>query len=84
MPRFYFDLHDGPNCSTDEFGDEFDSFEDARQHAQAILGNLLEEELPDGEERSFMCELRDGNRDVLYRCRLKLQGERVKRTEPLT
>lgn len=77
MPRFFFDLHDGPNCSPDTFGDDCDSVEDARQHAQGILGDLLGEELPDGEERSFMCEVRDQDGDVVYRCRIKLQGERV-------
>ena len=75
MPRFFFDLHDGPNKSPDIYGDDFISFDEARQHAQAILADLVGEELPNGEERSFLCEVRDDEHDIVYRCQLRLHGE---------
>ena len=75
MPRYFFDLHDGVLRFPDDFGDDFNDFEEARQHVQVILADIARDAMPGGDERSFSCELRDEAHDLVYRGRLFYKGE---------
>ena len=74
MPCYFFDLLDGDRRSPDAFGDDFDDLDSARQQAQAILADIAEEELSDGEDRTFVCDVRDEAGRVVYRGTLTYQG----------
>lgn len=74
MPFYYFDIIDNSVFSRDEFGLELHSFEKAREQAQVLLPDIARSELPDGEEHTFVCEVREGERGIVYRGRLVYQG----------
>lgn len=79
MPRYFFDIIDNGRLTSDDFGMELDSFEEARDQAVAILPDLARDELPDGESHSFACHVRDEDGIVVYRGQLTYQGERPDR-----
>jgi hypothetical protein len=76
MARYFFDVRDGDGFHRDTIGDEFASFEDARDQAQALLPNIAREELPDGELHQITCDVRDETGRVVYRGELTYQGTR--------
>ena len=76
MSRYYFDVHDGDGRHRDDMGDEFDSFEEARDQAQSLLPDIIRDELPDGELRSVSCEVRDEAGVLVYRGCLIFRGTR--------
>ncbi len=76
MPLYYFDIRDARGFHRDEVGDEFDSFEDARQQAQSLLPDIAREELPDGELHIVSCDVRDAEFRVVYRGKLTFEGTR--------
>ena len=76
MPRFFFDIHDAKGSHRDEFGDELADFEEAREQAQAILPDIVREELPDGELHKITCEVRDETGEIVYRGEITYQGTR--------
>ena len=76
VPLYFFDVHDGNGFHRDEFGDDFDSFEEAREHAQALLPDIARTELPDGELHVIMCEVRDKTGRIVYRGKLTYEGTR--------
>ena len=67
MARYYFDVQDGRGFHRDEMGDEFDSFEEAREQAQALLPDIAREELPDGELHVITCDVRDESGRIVAR-----------------
>ena len=76
MPLYFFDLHDGEDHTVDDFGMEFEHFEDARNHAVSFLPDIAREELPDGPRRDFICHVRTGGGQVVYRAVLKFREDR--------
>ena len=74
MARYYFDLQDGRGFHRDEIGDEFDSFEEAREQAQVLLPDIVREELPDGELHVITCDVRDQSGRIIYRGKLTYEG----------
>lgn len=74
MARYYFDVWDASGFHRDEVGDEFDSFEDARQQCQGLLPDIAREELPDGELHTITCEVRDEAGRVVYRGKITYEG----------
>ena len=62
MRRFYFDIADTGRLTRDEEGLEFSDRQEARQQALATLGEIARDELPDGDHREFVIEVRDGGR----------------------
>ena len=76
MARYYFDVQDGRGFHRDEIGDEFDSFEEAREQAQALLPDIAREELPDGELHVITCDVRNESGRVIYRGKLTYEGTR--------
>jgi hypothetical protein len=76
MARYHFDIHDARGFHRDEFGEEFDGFEEARAQAQCLLPDIAREELPDGELHTVSCEVRDEADRIVYRGRLTFEGTR--------
>ncbi len=76
MARYFFDITDGNGFHGDDFGDEFDSFEDAHAHAQSLLPDIARAELPDGELHIIRCDVRDDSGRIVYRGRLMFEGTR--------
>lgn len=76
MPRYFFDISDRAGFHRDEFGDEFDTIEKAREQAQMLLPDIAQEELPDGELHRVACEVRDETGAVIYRGELTYRGHR--------
>lgn len=74
MPRYFFDIHDGQGFHRDDFGDEFDGLDDARQQCQALLPDVARDELPDGDLREISCDVRDETGRVVYRGELIYRG----------
>jgi hypothetical protein len=74
MPRFFFDVRDVDGFHRDPIGDEFDSFEEARQQAQALLPDILRRELPDGEYHIVVCDVRNADDRVIYRGEITYRG----------
>lgn len=74
MARYYFDVHNSNGYHRDDIGDEFATFAEAREQAQALLPDIAREELPDGETHMIVCEVRDETGRVVYRGRLMYEG----------
>lgn len=78
MPLFYFDIYENGVLAADEFGDEHDSFEDARAQAITILPDMARDEIPVCDHQEFRCDVKDDSGIVVYRARLIFRGERQK------
>lgn len=66
MPRYYFDVRDCKGLHRDDVGDEFDSFEEAREQAQALLPDIARDELPDSDLHTIGCDVRDDTDRTIY------------------
>lgn len=77
MPRFFFDIDDGERRTTDSEGLELADLSAARDTAVSILPDLAREELPDGDRRVFVCQVRDDKGTVLFVATLSLVAEWV-------
>jgi hypothetical protein len=75
MPRFFFDIADGPETGVDDEGLEFPDLESARANALATLGEIARDELPDGDHRDFQIAIRDESGQVLLTATLALRVE---------
>ena len=75
MPRFYFDIADGPETGIDDVGLEFPNLEAARANALAALGEIARDELPDGDRRDFQISIRDEGGQVVLKATLALRVE---------
>ena len=74
MPRLFFDVRDAKGFHRDEIGDDFASFEEARDQAQSLLPDIARAELPDGDQHTFVCDVREETRGLIYRGSLMYQG----------
>lgn len=74
MARYYFDIQDSNGFHSDDIGDEFSTFEEAREQAQSLLPDIAREELPDGEAHTITCEVRDETGQIVYRGKLIYEG----------
>ena len=77
MARYFFDVHNVTGSHRDDVGDEFASFEEARDQAQSLLPDIAREELPDGELHVITCDVRDDTGRVVYRGKLTFEGTRT-------
>jgi predicted regulator of Ras-like GTPase activity (Roadblock/LC7/MglB family) len=75
MPRFYFDITDGPKTGRDDEGLEFRDLKAARAAALATLGEIAKDELPDGDRRDFQISIRDESGEILLKALLALRVE---------
>lgn len=77
MPRFFFDIDDGERRTTDSEGLELPDLAAAGNVAVSILPDLAREELPDGDRRVFVCQVRDDRSTVIFIATLSLVAEWV-------
>ena len=76
MARYYFDVHDEKGFHRDDIGEEFNSFEEAREQCQALLPDIAREELPDGDLHTITCDVRADTGRVIYRGEITYRGRR--------
>ncbi|MCE4226739.1 hypothetical protein HCU64_23640 [Methylobacterium sp. C25] len=75
MPRYFFDVADGDRHVRDEEGLELPDGESARREAICSLLDIARDELPDGDHRSFVITVRDGDETSLLSARLALDAK---------
>ena len=75
MPRYYFDISDGPETGVDDEGVEFPDIGAARATALRTLGEIARDELPDGDRRDFQISIRDEAGQILLKATLALRIE---------
>ena len=49
MPRFFFDIHDGEDFTSDRPGLDLDDLEAAKDEARKALPDIVKDEMPDGD-----------------------------------
>ena len=75
MPRFYFDIDDGIQRTRDDEGTVLPDLETVRREAISVLPDLAREELPDGDNHIFSCNVRDESGAVIFTASLSLKAE---------
>ena len=75
MPRYFFDVFDGRKLIRDEIGIELASLEDVRIAAIEALPDIARDELPDGDQRLFWVEARDGQNRAVFKASLDFKAE---------
>ena len=58
MPRYYFDLYDNDQLTTDDEGVELRDLYEAREQAQKVLPDITRDVMPDGDRRDLTVILR--------------------------
>jgi uncharacterized protein DUF6894 len=53
MSRYFFDIHDGHDFTSDEVGTVCNTLKELSYQAVDVLPDILREELPDGPRRTF-------------------------------
>ena len=76
MPLYHFDVTDTGRLTRDEEGLELPNTQEARKQAIAALADIAKDELPDGDHREFIIEVRDGGPEPIMRATLSLNVER--------
>jgi uncharacterized protein DUF6894 len=75
VPRFFFDTYDGDRFILDELGLELEDIEAAKLEAERALPEMAWDELPDGNQRTFIVSVRDEAGEVVLRAALSLVVE---------
>lgn len=73
MPRFYFDTFDGDHSTTDSDGVDCATMKDVQDSAVDALPDMAREILPDGPNRVFRVDVRDGVGQVIFKATLELK-----------
>jgi len=81
MPRYFFDTYDGEIFVPDDQGQELKDLEAARAVAQEELPQMAWDELPDGNQRTFIVSVRDEAGQVVLRAALSLVVEYPSRSQ---
>ena len=75
MPRFFFDIHNGPSFSRDAIGSECNGHEGVRSEAMRALPSIARDEIPkDGDRQAFAVLVRDENDLTVYSATLTFAG----------
>ena len=72
MPRFFIDTSDQERFVRDETGHECVDLEDAKRLAVDALPDMARDELPDGDDRTFLAIVRGEDGRTLLQCTLSL------------
>lgn len=72
VPYYYFDVHDGDTHHLDDHGHEFPDKENARVEALASLPHIAKDQMPDGNRRDFIMDVRDESHKVIFTATLSL------------
>jgi hypothetical protein len=69
MPRYFFDTHDGELFTPDSTGQA------AKDEAKKALPDIVKDELPDGDRRTFVIVVKDEGGHEFWRVTLSLAVE---------
>ena len=72
MPLYFFDVHDGDYHHIDIIGHEFPDAARARVEALGALPSIAQEEMPDGNRRDFIMDVRDDGDRIIFTATLSL------------
>ncbi len=75
MPRYFFDTYDGDHFLPDDQGIELENLAAAKAEASRGLADMAGDELPDGDQRSFVVRVRDEAGEVVLQAALSLVVE---------
>jgi hypothetical protein len=77
MPRYYFDVREGPLFVSDEEGMEFPNLDEAEQEATHAVVSIGRDRLPRSDTRDVTIEVRNEDRKRVLTVTVALQVERV-------
>ena len=77
MLIFYFDITDRKGLHRDEFGDRFETLQEAIVQVRALLPALAKDEPPDDDWHGTSCDLRDDVGTLVYHSELNYRGAQV-------
>jgi hypothetical protein len=72
VSRYFFDIHDGHEFTSDEDGIVCETLKDLSFQAVDVLPDIVREELPDGPRRTFTVKARDETGAYVFRATLTL------------
>ena len=75
VPRYFFDTYDGDLFVPDNDGQELEDLEAAKAVAQEELPQMAWDQLPDGNQRTFIVSVRNEAGQVVLRAALSLVVE---------
>ena len=70
MQRFYFDIRDGEYVQKDNEGTILNGLEEARAQSLKTLPDIARDDMPDGDRREFVIEVKDENGRPVLTARL--------------
>lgn len=76
MVNFFFDIIEDDRQTRDEHGIDLERLDEAFEQAVIILPDMARDELPDGKQHTFVCEIRDEAGYHVYRGTLTCRGQR--------
>jgi hypothetical protein len=82
MPRFYFDVREGASFTSDDVGQEFESFAAAERLAAEAAAEIGRDRLPKGDARNVTVEVRNEHRQRVLTVTVSMEIHRVD-PEPL-
>jgi hypothetical protein len=74
MALYFFDIDDGEEFIRDMFGVECASREDVRRNATRGLAEVVQDEIPDGNQRLFQVRVRNEEGQYIFEASLALCG----------
>ncbi len=77
MPRFYFDVREGPRFIPDDEGLEFDSLDAAEREAAETAAQIGRDKLPKGGTRNITIEVRNEHGQRVLTVAVSMRVERV-------
>jgi len=82
LPRFFFDVREGPRFVSDQEGMEFDTLSAAEYEAATTAAELGRDRLPKGDAREITVEVRNDQHQRMLTVTISMQVHRVT-PEPL-
>lgn len=73
MPRFFINTSDQSRFVRDDTGHDCLDIDEAKRLAVSALPDMAREELPDGDDRTFLAVVRGEDGRTLLQCTLTLQ-----------
>ncbi len=77
MPRFYFDVREGPRFTPDEEGLEFEDVDCAEREATIVAAEIGRDRFPRGHAREITVKVRNEQRQRLMTVRIAMQVDRI-------
>jgi hypothetical protein len=84
MPRFHFDIREGPQSFLDAEGEEFDGLEAAEHHAVRLAGELARNMVPKASSHMILIDVRNERKQRVMTVTVLVAIERVAPAPPDT